>query len=42
MTGVEATGALENNIEVNAEGLTDSNEEEGVARFIEKYILKTE
>lgn len=98
MTGVEATGALENNIEVNAEGvhkgmallklgeifgisreeiaafgdgsndtmmlktvgmgvamanampevkkaadrLTDSNDEEGVARFIEKYILKTE
>ena len=96
--GVEATGALENNIEVNAEGvhkgmallklgeifgisreeiaafgdgsndtmmlktvgmgvamanampevkaaadrLTDSNDEEGVARFIEKYILKTE
>ena len=98
VTGVEATGALENNIEVNAEGvhkgmallklgeifgisreeiaafgdgfndtmmlktvgmgvamanampevkkaadrLTDSNDEEGVARFIEKYILKTE
>ena len=98
MTGVEATGALENNIEVNAEGvhkgmallklgeifgisreeiaafgdgsndtrmletvgmgaamanampevkeaadrLADSNDEEGVARFIEKYILKTE
>ena len=98
VTGVEATGALENNIEVNAEGvhkgmallklgeifgisreeiaafgdgsndtmmlktvgmgvamanampevkkaadrLADSNDEEGVARFIEKYILKTE
>lgn len=98
VSGVEATGALENNIEVNAEGvhkgeallklgeifgishdeiaafgdgsndtkmlktvgtgvamanampevkaaadrITDSNDEEGVARFIEKYILKTE
>lgn len=98
VAGVEATGALENNIEVNAEGvhkgmallklgklfdirqeeiaafgdgsndtkmletvgmgvamanampevkaaadrLTDSNDEEGVARFIEEYILKIE
>lgn len=25
-----------------ADRLTDSNDEEGVARFIEKYILKTE
>lgn len=97
VTGIEATGALENNIEVNAKGvhkgmallklgglfginrdeiaafgdgsndtkmletvgvgvamanampevkaaadrLTDSNDEEGVARFIEEYILKT-
>ena len=29
-------------VKAAADRLTDSNDEEGVARFIEKYILKTE
>lgn len=29
-------------VKAAADRLADSNDEEGVARFIEKYILKTE
>ena len=29
-------------VKASNDRLTDSNDEEGVARFIEKYILKTE
>ena len=40
-----ATVAMENampEVKKAADRLTDSNDEEGVAKFIEKYILKTE
>ena len=40
--GEEFALRVMNHMKEAADRLADSNDEEGVARFIEKYILKTE